>query len=435
MRISVYGLGYVGCTSAACLAKLGHEIVGVDVKQRKVDTFNEGSPTFRDEPLARMMADEEVRGRLSATTDEVQAAAGTELSLICVGTPSDEFGGINLQYVKSASESVGRGLRDTVRHTVVVRSTVPPGTTEGTLVPILERASGKRAGNDFTVLYNPEFMREGSLVEDFFEPGWTIVGEMVPGSAAQLLRVYEGVESPKHITDVPTAEMIKYANNSFHALKVTFANEIGALCNQLGVDSSRLMRLFCQDDKLNLSPYYLTPGFAFGGSCLPKELRALQAFAKRTGLRCPLIESILISNDEHVKRAITAVMEEQKQNIGVLGLAFKAGTDDTRESPIVPLVGGLMERGYQRMFEKGFRVRIFDPLVNEQTIQEILPHLEPLLRESMDDVVKRSEVLVICNRSPEFRDLPRSVSSDHVVIDLVKMFTEDDFNCRYRVIS
>ncbi|MGQ0539507.1 MAG: UDP-glucose dehydrogenase family protein [Gemmatimonadaceae bacterium] len=422
-RVSVFGLGYVGCVSAACFAKEGHNVLGVDVSAAKVAMVDAGQATIVEHGIAELVAAMHAQGRLRATTDVRTAIQESDISLICVGTPSRPNGSLDLSYVERCAREIGAALRDKpARHTVVVRSTVLPGSTHEVVVPALEGASGKQAGTDFLVCMNPEFLREGTSIKDFYEPPFTLVGCDDPAHSLAVRELYATVRAPLHITETRVAEMIKYACNSFHGLKVGFANEIGNLCKALGIDSHDVMRLFCEDTKLNISPAYLRPGFAFGGSCLPKDLRAITYRARQVDVATPILSATLASNEAQIGRAYDMVMALGRKRVGILGLAFKAGTDDLRESPIVTLI--------ERLIGKGLQVSIYDREVsrarligaNKEYIEREIPHVWSLMRERIDEVLRESDVVVIGNGSSEFRDEARVADDGRVVIDLVRVF-------------
>jgi GDP-mannose 6-dehydrogenase len=410
VRVSVFGLGYVGCVSAASFAGDGNDVVGVDV-----------SPIVEpglEELLSRSVS----AGRLRATTDTADAIHSTEVSLLCVGTPSRKNGSLDLQYLERVSEQIGRSLRDKKDyHVVVVRSTVLPGTTHSVVIPALERESGKKYGDGFGVSVNPEFLREGTALKDFRRPPLTLVGHNHAADATGTIALYQAIDAPIISTSIRIAEMMKYTSNTWHALKVVFANEIGNLCKKLDVDSHEVMDIFCRDDKLNLSPYYLKPGFAFGGSCLPKDVRALQYRAKELDVELPLISQILPSNKSQIEHAIDLVLETGKKQVGLLGFSFKAGTDDLRESPIVILAEALLG--------KGLSLRIYDKNVslaklvgaNKDYISQQIPHLSSLLCNTIDEVIAGSEVIVVGNQAVEFNDAVTSCRADQIVIDLVRL--------------
>jgi GDP-mannose 6-dehydrogenase len=421
MRVSVFGLGYVGCVSAAALSADGHEVVGIDVNPDKVASVNEGRSPIVEPGLDEAIAAGSRAGRLRATTSTAEAVRETDVSLLCVGTPSRKNGSLDLEYLARVSEQVGAELAGKPDyHVVVVRSTVLPGTTHEVVIPALEARSGKKYGDDFGVAVNPEFLREGSALKDFREPPLTLVGHNHAADAAAAIGLYDAVEAPLVTTSIRVAEMMKYASNTWHALKVAFANEIGTACKQFGIDSHEVMEIFCQDTKLNLSPYYLKPGFAFGGSCLPKDVRALQYRAKEADLDLPVIQSIMQSNEVHVRRALDQIVETGRKRVGLLGFSFKAGTDDLRESPLVILAEALLGKGYQ--------VRIFDRNVslarlvgaNRRYIEEQIPHLAALLRGDIGEVIDESDVVVIGNANPEFGEAVLRCRPDQVVLDLVR---------------
>ena len=422
MKVSVFGLGYVGCVSAAAFADDGHDVVGVDVIRDKVDAVNAGRSPIVEPGLDELLQRGVAEGRLRATTSTEDAIHATDLSLLCVGTPSRKNGSLDLTYLERVCEEIGSVLRDKdTYHVVVVRSTVLPGTTHTLVIPTLEAASGKKYGEGFGVSVNPEFLREGTAIKDFKHPPLTLVGHNHAADAAPTKALYQNLEAPLFGTSIRVAEMMKYTSNAWHAVKVVFANEIGNLCKRVGVDSHEVMDIFCQDDKLNLSPYYLKPGFAFGGSCLPKDVRALQYRAKEVDLEMPLLTSVLGSNRLQVQHAIDRVVDTGKKNIGLLGFSFKAGTDDLRESPMVILAEALLG--------KGFRLCIYDRNVslarlvgaNKQYINEQIPHLSQHLCDSIDQVIERSDVIVIGNASPEFSEAVTRCRPDQIVIDLVRI--------------
>jgi GDP-mannose 6-dehydrogenase len=422
MRVSVFGLGYVGSVSAAAFADDGHEVVGVDVVQDKVSAVNEGRSPIVEPGLADLLRRGVDEGRLRATTSTEDAVLSTDLSLICVGTPSRKNGSLDLGYLTRVCDEIGRALRDKDDyHVVVVRSTVLPGTTHGTVIPVLEAASGKKYGHGFGVSVNPEFLREGTAIRDFAHPPLTLVGHNHAADAAPTKALYQNIEAPLFSATIRVAEMIKYTSNTWHAVKVVFANEIGNLCKRLGVDSHEVMDIFCQDHKLNLSPYYLKPGFAFGGSCLPKDVRALQYRAKELDLEMPLVASVLASNHQQVEHAIDRIVETGRKKVGLLGFSFKADTDDLREAPMVILAEALLG--------KGFELSIYDRNVsmarlvgaNKQYITEQIPHLSRHLCVSIDEVIDQSEVIVIGNASPEFPEAITRCRPDQIVVDLVRL--------------
>lgn len=423
MRLSVFGLGYVGCVSAACFAKEGHEVVGVDINETKVGIINEGRSPIVEAGVGELIGEMVREGRLRATTDVAAAVRESSLSLVCVGTPSNANGSLDLSYVKRVCQQIGAGLEvQRERHTVVVRSTMLPGTVESTIVPVLEVYSGKKAGRDFGVAVNPEFLREGTSLKDFYSPPFTLIGADDEDVAASVRRLYKGVDAPVYVTSTKAAEMVKYACNCFHAVKVSFANEIGNVCKALGIDSHEVMDVFCQDAKLNLSPYYLKPGFAFGGSCLPKDLRAVVYKAKELDVEAPLLQSVLPSNEMQVRRAFEMVMRAGSRRVGVLGMSFKAGTDDLRESPIVSLIEALIGKGMQvAIYDRDVSLaRLFG--ANKEYIEREIPHISQLMRESVEEVLECSDVIVVGNKAEEFRAIESKLRDGQRIIDLVRLF-------------
>ena len=427
MRIAIYGLGYVGCVSGACLAEMGHKVVGVDVNQVKVDLVNAGKPTVIEKDFTELIKKVAGSRSFTATTEGSGALKETDIAFICVGTPSRSNGSLDLKYVRQVAEEIGENLALIDRYYVVcVRSTVFPGSVEGMVIPALERASGKKAGVDFGVCMVPEFLREGSSVHDFYNPPKTVIGELNSESGKLVADLFSELDAPLLRTDIKVAEMVKYADNSFHALKVAFANEIGNICKVLEFDSHSVMNIFCMDTKLNLSPYYLKPGFAFGGSCLPKDLRAINYESKTLDLATPVLASILESNRLQIHKVIAKILEYKGAKLGFLGLSFKGGTDDLRESPIVEVV--------EAMIGKGLQLRIYDKLVslaqlvgsNKEFIEKEIPHISSLLCETAEELVRTSEVIIISQASDEFRKvLDKGLNKKHTVIDLVRIFEDE----------
>jgi len=422
MKISVMGLGYVGAVAAACMAKDGHDVIGVDPQQTKVDLINAGRTPIIEKDIGEIIAEQVASGRLVATTDVRAAVAASDVSLVCVGTPSLGNGHIDLKYVRRVCEQIGEGLRDHRGHTVVLRSTLLPGSMKNVVIPTLESTSGLKAGRDFGLCINPEFLREGTAVYDYYHPPKTVIGDVGTAAGGDVLeKMYAHLPGPKIRTDFETAEMVKYADNTWHALKVSFANEIGNICKGLGIDSHKLMDIFCQDTKLNLSPYYLKPGFAFGGSCLPKDVRALSYKAKLLDVKVPIIDAILPSNDEQIERGIRAVIDKGNRKIGILGFSFKAGTDDLRESPMVELV--------ERLIGKGYDLKVYDANVriasivgaNRDYILNHIPHISKLMVGSIDEVLDHAGTVVIGNGSPEFREVPKLLRESQQIVDLVRI--------------
>lgn len=428
MNIAVFGLGYVGSVTAACLASLGHDVIGVDVNEQKVATLASGRSPILERDLDAMVEEQSAAGRLSASMDAAAAVAASDVSMICVGTPSSAVGSLDLTAVERVCEQIGAAIgRGSRYHVVVVRSTVLPGTIRDLVVPVLEAASGLSAGPDFGVVANPEFLREGSAVSDFFDPALTVIGELDPRSGATVAGVYEGLDSPVRRVPLETAELAKYANNAFHAVKVAFANEIGTFSKAHGVDGRDVMALLCEDDRLNISDAYLSPGFAFGGSCLPKDTRALAYRAKERDLDAPLLQAILPSNEAQIRRGIAMVERLGRRPVAVLGLAFKAGTDDVRESPMVPMVETLVGRGYE--------VVVFDDAVvpsalvgaNKSYLEEAFPHVAARVTSDLEDAIEGAEILVVANRDPRVIAALEAHGREKAVVDLVGIrVTEED---------
>jgi GDP-mannose 6-dehydrogenase len=424
MNVSVFGLGYVGSVSAACFAEDGHNVIGVDVAPAKVQSLNEGRSPIVEKGLDDLIKANTANGRLRATTSTADAVRDSEISLICVGTPSRKNRSLDLTYLERVAEQIGAALKDKDGyHVVVVRSTVLPGTTHEVVIPALERTSGKKYGTGFGVTVNPEFLREGTAIHDFRNPPLTLVGHNYQSDANPTKALYAKVEAPIETTTIRTAEMMKYASNTWHALKVTFANEIGNVCKRVGIDSHEVMSIFCKDEKLNLSSYYMKPGFAFGGSCLPKDVRALQYRAKEVDLDMPVIQSILTSNQLQIQHAVDQIVDTGKKRIGLLGFSFKAGTDDLRESPIVILAEALLGKGYSLcIYDKNVSIaRLVG--ANKDYINQQIPHLSSLLTENLDELLDKSEVIVVGNLSPEFSEALTRTRDDHIILDLVRVKT------------
>jgi GDP-mannose 6-dehydrogenase len=427
MRISVFGLGYVGCVSGACLAKIGNRVVGVDPNPVKVEMINNGKSPVVEQDIDAMMLEVTRTGAYTATLDAKSAIDQSDIALVCVGTPSRSNGSIDRRFIAQVSEQIGDILRERQSYLVVViRSTVLPGTVEELVIPALEKRSGKKAGKDFGVCMNPEFLREGTSVSDFNNPPKTVIGEFDKRSGDVLESMYSGIKAPLIRTSIRTAEMAKYVDNCFHALKIAFANEIGNISKALNIDSHQVMDIFCQDRKLNISSAYLKPGFAFGGSCLPKDLRALSYEARILDIDVPLLSSILVSNKQQILRVVTKLLEFKGKTIGFMGLSFKGGTDDLRESPLVEVI--------ETLIGKGFTIRIFDRNVsiarlmgaNREYIQKEIPHVSTLMCESPEQLLELSDVIVIGNKEDEFRAVLPKIRKDQAVIDLVRIVQDPD---------
>ena len=422
MRISVFGLGYVGAVSAACLAKDGHQVIGVDMNDIKVNLIAGGRSPIVEPGLGELIAEHVASGRLRATTDVAEAVLQSDLLFICVGTPGMRNGSIDLTHVRRVCEQIGLALREHPGAPVVVmRSTMLPGTMHEVVIPTLEAHSGKRAGEEFGVCVNPEFLREGTAIQDYDNPPKTLIGQFNQASGDRLASVYARMPGPMIRTDIGTAEMVKYADNAWHALKVGFANEIGNVCKALDVDAHRVMEIFCQDTKLNLSPYYLKPGFAFGGSCLPKDLRALLYKAKTLDLALPILGAILPSNEQQIDRAVRAVIEKGSRAVGILGFSFKAGTDDLRESPIVELAERLIGKGYDlRVYDSNVRLASLHG-ANRDYILNHIPHISRVMVPTIDEVLAHARTIVIGNAAPEFREVPQRLVDGQTLIDFVRI--------------
>ena len=428
MKISVFGLGYVGTVSAACLSADGHHVIGVDTSITKVDLINAGTAPIVEKDIAPLLREAVAIGRLRATTDVRDAVANSELSLVCVGTPSQRNGNLDLSHVAKVCDEIGACLADLGRfHVIAIRSTMLPGSIRSTVVPALERASGLRAGVDFGVCINPEFLREGSAVWDYRNPPKTVIGAIDQFSADLIERLYSNLAVPLLKTSLETAEMVKYTDNAWHALKVAFANEIGSICKSLDVDSHEVMDIFCKDTKLNLSPYYLKPGYAFGGSCLPKDLRALTYKAKAIDVEVPILNAILPSNAIHTERGIEMVLESDKRRVGILGFSFKAGTDDLRESPLVHLIETLIGKGLElKLYDRNVNLAALVG-ANRDFILNHIPHISRLMVDSMEEVIAFAEVIVIGNPAEEFRKVRSIARPEQTIIDLVRV-TDDRVN-------
>jgi GDP-mannose 6-dehydrogenase len=436
LKVSIFGLGYVGTVCAGCLAKEGHEIIGVDPVRTKVDLINAGKSPIIEADIEEIIAAAVKSGKLRASEDSIRAVLDTDISFVCVGTPSQINGNLDLTHVRHVCEQLGQGLKEkTARHTVVIRSTILPGTMRRLVIPVLEETSGKKAGKDFGVCNNPEFLREGSAVMDFALPPKTVIGELDAASGDGLVGLYAKLKAPLIRTDIETAEMVKYVDNSWHALKIGFANEIGNLCKSFSIDAHRAMDIFCQDTKLNISPAYLKPGFAFGGSCLPKDLRALAYSAKLHDLELPILNAILPSNELQVARGLKMIMERGKKRIGILGFSFKEGTDDLRESPMIEII--------ERLTGKGYDVRIYDKNVqvarlvgaNRDFILNRIPHISRLMVDSIDAVLQHAETIVIGNKSMEFESVPDRLQAGQSLVDFVRISKHKNSNGEYSGIS
>lgn len=448
MNISIFGLGYVGCVGAACLAKLGHHVIGVDVNENKVRLINEGKPTIIEEGIAELCAEAHEKGLMQATTDVKEAVLNSDVSFIVVGTPSSKEGHLNLSYIYNVAQQIGVALKDKtkvigdlslvngdckLRHIVAIRSTVLPGTNEK-VGKMIEEASGLVRGKDFTVVSNPEFLREGTSVEDYFNPPLTLVGTDMPEAEAVFREIYKGIDAEFIATDIRVAEMMKYVNNTYHALKIVFGNEVGNICKELNIDSHKVMEIFCKDKQLNISPYYFKPGFAYGGSCLPKDMKALKTLAHDHYVEVPVIESIGESNELQKRRAVQLIMAQGKRKVGILGLSFKAGTDDLRCSPIVDVVENLLGKGFEiRIYDKNVKVSELTG-TNKDFIMAKIPHLQHFVSDDLAAVCRESDVLVVTNKEKEFVDVLQ-LYPNKIIVDLVRQWKEVDYVGHYEGIS
>jgi GDP-mannose 6-dehydrogenase len=422
LSVSIFGLGYVGSVSAACFASMGHKVIGVDVSRAKVEMMDSGRTPIIEDRMSEMVAQAHGAGLLRATTDATAAVMNSEVSFVCVGTPSLKNGKLDLSHIEGVAREIGAAIRQkNSPHVFVLRSTVLAGTTETVAIPILEKESGKKCGQDFTVCYNPEFMREGSAVSDFLNPPYTILGASDTRHLGPLRELYKNTPGTLYQTTIPVAEMVKYFSNCYHALKVGFANEMGTMCKHLGVDAHAVTKIFTSDTKLNISSAYLFPGFAFGGSCLPKDLRAITYKAKELDLELPLLESLMPSNAEHINRAVEMVMSTRKKRIAQLGLSFKAGTDDLRESPQVQLI--------KRLMGEGLDIKVWDEDVslgrlagaNREYIEQVIPHIGSVLSADLEGVLSTAEVVILGNKSASKERLAKYLRPEQIVIDLIHL--------------
>ena len=422
LSVSIFGLGYVGSVSAACFASMGHKVIGVDVSRAKVEMLDSGRTPIIEARMSELVAEAHKASLLRATTDATDAVLNSDISFVCVGTPSLKNGKLDLSHIESVAREIGAAMRQKpTPHVFVLRSTALPGTTETLVIPNLERESGKKCGQGFSVCYNPEFMREGSAVADFLNPPYTILGASDVNHLAPVRELYQGLPAPLYETTIAVAEMVKYFSNCYHALKIGFANEMGTMCKHLGVDPQAVTRIFTSDTKLNISSAYLSPGFAFGGSCLPKDLRAITYKAKELDLKLPVLESLMPSNAEHIDRAVDMVLSTGKKKIAQLGLSFKAGTDDLRESPLVQLI--------KRLMGEGLEVRVWDEDVslgrlagaNRQYIEEVIPHIGSVLTDDLASVMSFAEVVILGNKSASKERLAEVLRPEQIVIDLIHL--------------
>ncbi|HEY3637463.1 MAG TPA: UDP-glucose/GDP-mannose dehydrogenase family protein [Rhizomicrobium sp.] len=418
MKLSVFGLGYVGTVSAACFAMRGHRVIGVDSNPAKTGLINQRQAPIVEKDVGGIVARAAETGTLRATTDAREAVLDSDISIICVGTPALSSGRLDTRAVEKVSHEIGAAIaQKSTPHTVVVRSTMLPGTFRGLVLPALASSSGKRAGEGFTVAVNPEFLREGSAVSDFLHPEKTVIGCDDEDTGDVVASLYEGLPGEFVRTTPELAQFTKYVDNSWHAVKVSFANEIGNLCKALGIDSHAAMRMMTMDTKLNISPAYLKPGFAFGGSCLPKDTRALTYFARTLDLNVPLLQSIIPSNAHQIDRACDWVLSYGKKRIALLGCSFKADTDDMRESPFILLT--------ERLLGKGCSIRIYDKNVNvsmlmganRDYVTDVIPHIASLFVDSMEDAVRDADVVLMTAFSPDYLDAPELMEPEQILLD------------------
>ncbi|MFC3109215.1 nucleotide sugar dehydrogenase [Undibacterium arcticum] len=425
MMISIFGLGYVGAVTAGCLAMDGHNVLGVDPNKTKVDLINRGQSPIIEKDIGKMIGKSVQDGLLHATLDSRKAVLESNISLICVGTPSQLNGNLDMSYVRRVCEEIGAALKEkSAFHVVVARSTMLPGSMRTIVIPTLEEFSGKKAGVGFGVCINPEFLREGTAVFDYNHPPKTVIGQTDAKAGEILATLYEKMDAPLILTDIETAEMVKYTDNTWHAVKIVFANEIGNICKAIGIDGHKVMEIFCQDTKLNLSAYYMRPGFAFGGSCLPKDVRALTYKGRSLDLDLPLINAILPSNMRQIEQGIKMIVGKGHRKIGVLGFSFKAGTDDLRESPLVDLIEYLLGKGYEmKLYDSNVRLAALTG-ANQDYIMNHIPHISKLMMESMDEVLDFAETIIIGNGAEEFRRVRENLRLGQVIVDLVGISDE-----------
>jgi GDP-mannose 6-dehydrogenase len=424
MRISIFGLGYVGCVSLGCLAKNGHNVIGVDVNPVKIDQINSGKPTIIEKDIDQIIEEQHEAGRISATSNFKQAVLETEVSIIAVGTPSTSNGHLNLDYIFGVAEQMAEALKEKEDfHIVAIRSTILPGTIDR-FASIIEQKSGKFRGTDFAVLSNPEFLREGSAVKDYYNPPLTLIGTNDQKAAEKYARLYEMLPGELIITDLKVAEIMKYVNNTFHALKISFANEIGNICQSVGIDSHKVMDIFTRDKQLNISPYYFKPGFAYGGSCLPKDLKGLQTLAHDNYVRVPVIENIDSTNNLQVQRAVDHIAQYKSRKLGFLGLSFKAGTDDLRNSPAVELIETLLGKGYDiSIYDKNINLSRLTG-TNKAYIETKIPHLANLLVNDARELISNAEVVIVSNKEEEFVQILKNIDGEKNIVDLIRIDEE-----------
>ena len=421
MNISIFGLGYVGCVSIGCLAKNGHHVIGVDVSQVKVDQINAGKATIIEKDIDIIIAEQRAKGNIEATTDSKEAILKTDISIIAVGTPSSDKGHLNLDFIFKVAEVAGLGIKEKNSfHIIAIRSTIMPGTCDK-FAGIVEEASGKKRNVDFAIVDNPEFLREGTAVEDYYNPPLTLIGSDNKQAAETVAELYRQLPGEVIVTDLKIAEIMKYVNNTFHALKISFGNEIGNICAEMGIDSHKVMEIFCKDKQLNISPYYFKPGFAFGGSCLPKDLKGLQTLAHDLYVNVPVIDSINKSNELQISRAVEMIQHTGKKRIGFLGLSFKAGTDDLRNSPAVTVVETLLGKGYEvKIYDKNIHLSNLTG-TNKVYIDHHIPHLSKLMVADINELGKDVDVIVINNKEKEYLEVLETTADSTVIVDMVRL--------------
>lgn len=437
MKVVIFGLGYVGTVSAACLADIGHEVIGTDINSVKVEMINQGKSPIVENQIDELVMKGVQTGKLCATTGDAADFDGADAAIICVGTPNQEDGSHSLDSVKRTCERIGQNIHRMADYPIIVmRSTVIPGTTEKLVIPIIEAESGKREGDDFGICFNPEFLREGTSIFDFYNPPFTVLGCRLKKTYERIHPLYKVIDAPVYQTEIRVAEMVKMISNTYHAAKITFANEVAKICKEYGIDSYQVMDLFCQDTKLNISSAYLKPGFAFGGSCLPKDIKALMYMGRQKNLDLPFIESIMRSNEGQIKAGFDLIAKTNKKQVGFLGFSFKDGTDDLRYSAQVELI--------ERLIGKGYNVRLYDRNVslakiygaNKEFIEKEIPHISSLMCKSMEEVINHSEVIVIGNKDQSFTKVFELLKPGQIIVDLVRIINErPNLNGQYRGIG
>jgi GDP-mannose 6-dehydrogenase len=420
MNISIFGLGYVGCVSLGCLAKNGHYVTGVDTNPTKINQINSGKATIIEKEVDTIIAEQRSAGHIAATDNVAEAVSGSDISIIAVGTPSTEKGHLNLQFIFKVAENIGEALRNKRSfHIIAIRSTIMPGTCDK-VAAVIEKISGKKRNVDFAIVDNPEFLREGTAVRDYYNPPLTLIGSDNQMAAEKVAELYRQLPAEIIITDLKTAEIMKYINNTYHALKISFGNEVGNICAELGIDSHKVMEIFCKDKQLNISPYYFKPGFAFGGSCLPKDLKGLQTLAHDLYIEVPLIESINRTNEIQIQRAIKLIYKYNNKKLGFLGLSFKAGTDDLRNSPTVSIIESLLGKGCNIViYDRNINLAMLTG-TNKDYIDSRIPHLSSLLVNDPSKLVKDCDIVIINTKEPEFRELVIGID-DKLIIDFVRL--------------